>query len=29
LIISSELNVFGEEDKYPENNVRQSRLVLP
>jgi subtilisin family serine protease len=29
LSISSELNVFGKADKYPENNVRKSRLVLP
>jgi len=29
LSISSELNVFGEADKYPGNNVRKSRLVLP
>ena len=29
LSISSELNVFGEADKYPVNNVRKSRLVLP
>ena len=29
LSISSELNVFGEADKYPENNVRKSRLFLP
>ena len=29
LSISSELKVFGMADSYPENNVRNSRLVLP
>ncbi|MAH26906.1 MAG: hypothetical protein CMI19_08155 [Opitutae bacterium] len=29
LSISSELNVFGEADNYPKNNVRKSRLFLP